>query len=68
MATKISIKESAHKHGVRISEDAIEVYSHMKQEDVEGMISHAAQLTKAFGKSTISVELARVEMRHYSKK
>lgn len=68
-ATLLYITKVAHDNGVNITDDAKALYKALpSQEAVKDMLTHAAQLTKAMGRKTISTELAQVEMNHYNKK
>lgn len=72
MATTVTqayIAEVAHKHGVKISDAAKALYSKLPtRAAVDDMITHAAKLAKAVGLKTITTNMARVEMAHYSEK
>lgn len=73
MATKVGkvtrayITKVAHVNGVKITKEAKDAYIKLPDKKaVDDMVTHASQLAKSVGKKTISGEMAKVEMHHYS--
>jgi hypothetical protein len=66
--TKSYISKVAHDNDVRITKQAKSLYAQLPDKAaVDDMISHASQLVKSMKKKVITEQLAKVEMRHYSK-